>query len=143
MHDSLRRKILKLLDQHRLMTLATNRPDGWPQATVGYVKDGLTLYFLCSLKSQKAASLARDSRVRRSTTMSRTRWRSPAFPRQPRRTVTDPTEVAKAMKLLLAPLTEKLPWDIENTIFAEPCCAVALVDSELELVLHIKCERSD
>ena len=63
MHDSLRRKILKLLDQHRLMTLATNRPDGWPQATVGYVKDGLTLYFLCSLKSQKAANLARDSRV--------------------------------------------------------------------------------
>jgi general stress protein 26 len=62
-HDSLRRKILKLLDQHRLMTLATNRPDGWPQATVGYVKDGLTLYFLCSLKTQKGANLARDSRV--------------------------------------------------------------------------------
>jgi hypothetical protein len=56
---------------------------------------------------------------------------------------TDPTEVAKAMKLLLGPLTEKLSWDTENTIFAVPCCAVALVDSELELVLHIKCERSD
>jgi general stress protein 26 len=62
-HDSLRPKILKLLDQHRLMTLATNRPDGWPQATVGYVKDGLTLYFPGSLKSQKAVNLARDSRV--------------------------------------------------------------------------------
>jgi nitroimidazol reductase NimA-like FMN-containing flavoprotein (pyridoxamine 5'-phosphate oxidase superfamily) len=46
------------------MTLATNRPDGWPQATtVGYVNDGLTIYFLCSPQSQKAANLARDSRV--------------------------------------------------------------------------------
>jgi len=32
------------LDQHRIMTLATLPPDGWPQAmTVGYVNDGLTL----------------------------------------------------------------------------------------------------
>ena len=37
------------------MTVATNRPDGWPQATtVGYVNDGLTLYFLCDPESQTA-----------------------------------------------------------------------------------------
>src|SRR5215467_9362515 len=64
MDDTLKSKILELLDQHRLMTIATNRPDGWPQATtVGYVNDGLTIYFLCSPQSQKAANLARDSRV--------------------------------------------------------------------------------
>jgi len=46
------------------MTVATNRPDGWPQATtVGYVNDGLTLYFLCGPKSQKAKNLARDDRI--------------------------------------------------------------------------------
>ena len=46
------------------MTIATLRPDGWPQATtVGYVNEGLTLYFLCALDSQKAANLARDDRV--------------------------------------------------------------------------------
>ena len=46
------------------MTIATLRPDGWPQATtVGYVNEGLTLYFLCGLDSQKAANLARDDRV--------------------------------------------------------------------------------
>lgn len=57
-------KILELLDQHRIMTVATNRPDGWPQATtVGYVHEGLTLYFLCSPHSQKAKNLARDSRI--------------------------------------------------------------------------------
>ena len=64
MNEEIRRKILTLLDQHRIMTVATLRPDGWPQATtVGYVNEGLTLYFLCGLESQKAANLARDDRV--------------------------------------------------------------------------------
>jgi nitroimidazol reductase NimA-like FMN-containing flavoprotein (pyridoxamine 5'-phosphate oxidase superfamily) len=64
MDETLEKKILELLDQHRLMTVATNRPDGWPQATtVGYVNDGLTIYFLCSPQSQKATNLARDNRI--------------------------------------------------------------------------------
>src|SRR6516165_8112689 len=64
MDDATRRKILALLDQHRVMTIATLRPDGWPQATtVGYANEGLTLYFLCGLDSQKAANLAQDDRV--------------------------------------------------------------------------------
>jgi nitroimidazol reductase NimA-like FMN-containing flavoprotein (pyridoxamine 5'-phosphate oxidase superfamily) len=53
-----------MLEQHRIMTVATLRPDGWPQATtVGYVNEGLTLYFLCGLDSQKAKNLARDDRL--------------------------------------------------------------------------------
>lgn len=64
MDASVRAKILQLLDQHRIMTLATLRPDGWPQATtVGYVSDGLTLYFMCGKDSQKARNLAQDDRV--------------------------------------------------------------------------------
>src|ERR1700758_4712794 len=64
MDEEIRGKILKLLDEHRIMTIATLRPDGWPQATtVGYVNEGLTLYFLCGLDSQKANNLARDDRV--------------------------------------------------------------------------------
>ncbi|MGP8473527.1 pyridoxamine 5'-phosphate oxidase family protein [Burkholderia sp. PR2] len=64
MDELIKQKILSLLDQHRVMTIATLRPDGWPQATtVGYVSQGLTLYFLCGLESQKAANLARDDRV--------------------------------------------------------------------------------
>ena len=64
MDEEIRNKILALLDQHRIMTIATLRPDGWPQATtVGYVNEGLTLYFLCGPDSQKAANLARDDRV--------------------------------------------------------------------------------
>ena len=64
MDDEIRRKILALLDEHRIMTVATLRPDGWPQATtVGYANEGLTLYFLCRPTSQKAKNLARDDRV--------------------------------------------------------------------------------
>jgi len=64
MDEEIRRKILTLLDQHRIMTIATLRQDGWPQATtVGYANEGLTLYFLCGPDSQKATNLARDDRV--------------------------------------------------------------------------------
>ena len=64
MDDEIRKKILALLEQHRIMTIATIRPDGWPQATtVGYVSKGLDLYFLCGLESQKAANLTQDDRV--------------------------------------------------------------------------------
>src|ERR1041384_3780116 len=64
MDEEIRQKILSLLSQHRIMTIATLRPDGWPQATtVGYVNDGLTLYFLCGLGSQKAMNIAHDPRV--------------------------------------------------------------------------------
>jgi nitroimidazol reductase NimA-like FMN-containing flavoprotein (pyridoxamine 5'-phosphate oxidase superfamily) len=46
------------------MSLATLRPDGWPQATtVGYVSEGLSLYFMCGRDSQKARNLAADNRV--------------------------------------------------------------------------------
>jgi nitroimidazol reductase NimA-like FMN-containing flavoprotein (pyridoxamine 5'-phosphate oxidase superfamily) len=56
--------ILRLLDEHRVMTLATNRPDGWPQATmVGYVNDGYLLYCFVARNTQKYANILRDPRI--------------------------------------------------------------------------------
>ncbi|WIM11889.1 pyridoxamine 5'-phosphate oxidase family protein [Enhydrobacter sp.] len=56
--------ILQLLNRHRLMALATNRPDGWPQVTlVGYVNDGFLLYCFVAHNSQKYANILRDPRV--------------------------------------------------------------------------------
>ena len=64
MDDEIRRKILTLLDQHRIMRVATLRPDGWPQATtVGYVNESLVLYFLCGLDSQKTKSCRARTRA--------------------------------------------------------------------------------
>jgi hypothetical protein len=60
----LKAKIVELLDENRTMTVATVRPDGWPQATmVGYAHDDLTLYFVVARTSQKFANIKRDPRV--------------------------------------------------------------------------------
>ena len=57
-------KALEILGRNRIMAVATNRRDGWPQATiVGYANDGLLIYFLVSRLSQKFANIARDDRV--------------------------------------------------------------------------------
>jgi nitroimidazol reductase NimA-like FMN-containing flavoprotein (pyridoxamine 5'-phosphate oxidase superfamily) len=64
MNDALKRQILSIMDAHRIMTVATLRADGWPQATtVGFAHEGLTLYFLCGLESQKAVNMVRDNRI--------------------------------------------------------------------------------
>ncbi|WP_439476818.1 pyridoxamine 5'-phosphate oxidase family protein [Brevundimonas sp.] len=63
-HDRAVDAIVELLDRERLMTLACIRPDGWPQATtVGYLNDGLNLYFVVARTSQKFANLQADSRA--------------------------------------------------------------------------------
>jgi nitroimidazol reductase NimA-like FMN-containing flavoprotein (pyridoxamine 5'-phosphate oxidase superfamily) len=68
---------ITILNANRLMTIATVRPDGWPQATVvGYANEGFRLYFLIYRTSQKFANIARDSRV------AITVAREPAEPRQ-------------------------------------------------------------
>jgi nitroimidazol reductase NimA-like FMN-containing flavoprotein (pyridoxamine 5'-phosphate oxidase superfamily) len=57
-------KAIEILDQNRLMALATNRPDGWPQCTmVGYANEEIILYFMISRESQKFANISRDDRV--------------------------------------------------------------------------------
>jgi nitroimidazol reductase NimA-like FMN-containing flavoprotein (pyridoxamine 5'-phosphate oxidase superfamily) len=57
-------KAIRILDSHRIMSIATVRADGWPQNTVvGYANDGLLIYFLISRESQKFANIQRDDRV--------------------------------------------------------------------------------
>lgn len=57
-------KAVAILNEHRVMSIATVRPDGWPQATmVGYANDGILIYFIVSRSSQKLANIARDNRV--------------------------------------------------------------------------------
>ncbi len=104
MDETIKGRIIELLDHHRLMTVATNRPDGWPQATtVGYVNDGLTIYFLCGPESQKAQNLARDNRLSLtvdhdvSDPMAITGLSMAAHAHP----VIDSAELAKAMKLLV------------------------------------------
>ena len=56
--------ILNLMTHHNIMTLATIRPDGFPQATpVYYVNEGLTLYFATDPTSQKAGNIKLNNKV--------------------------------------------------------------------------------
>jgi len=57
-------KAAQILDQHRIMAIGTNRPDGWPQTTmVGFAHDDLLIYFIVSRESQKFRNIERDDRV--------------------------------------------------------------------------------
>ena len=116
MDAELERKILSLLDRHRIMTLATLRPDGWPQATtVGYVNEGLALYFLCGRDSQKAGNLARDDRVSLTIDhdtpdlMAITGLSMAAHARR----VADKGEAEKVLKLLPLKYPDAPPMDIQ------------------------------
>lgn len=105
MDSAAKAKILEVLAGQRILTVATLRPDGWPQATVvGYANDGLTIYFVCGRDSQKAANIARDNRLSLAiggdtpdpmaiTGLSMAARATP---------VTDPAEIARAAQLMFA-----------------------------------------
>ena len=137
MDEEIRQKILTLLDQHRIMTIATLRPDGWPQATtVGYANDGLTLYFLCGPDSQKAANLSRDDRV--SLTIDHDTPQvmditglSMAARAQ---AVVDPAEAEKALRLLMAKYPQQIstpvpmPAPVDVRIFRVNPIVISVLD---------------
>lgn len=55
---------LKILNENRIMSIATVRPDGWPQSTiVGYANEGWRLYFLIYRTSQKFENISNDNRI--------------------------------------------------------------------------------
>jgi nitroimidazol reductase NimA-like FMN-containing flavoprotein (pyridoxamine 5'-phosphate oxidase superfamily) len=57
-------KAIEFLSRRRVMSIATLRPDGWPQNTiVNYANDNLLIYFLVSRHSQKFANIIGNDRV--------------------------------------------------------------------------------
>lgn len=64
MKNAFKEQVIRLLGEHRIMTIATNREDGWPQATVvSYANDGLVLYSFIVRNGQKYNNIQRDPRV--------------------------------------------------------------------------------
>lgn len=105
MTPEMRSKILELLAAHNNMTMATVRPDGYPQATtVGYANDGFTIYFGCGTQSQKAHNLALNNKVSIAIDRDYENWNEikglslggTATP------VTDPQEIEKVGALMFA-----------------------------------------
>jgi len=56
--------LLNIIDTARDLTLATVRPDGYPQATtVSYAHDGLTLYIGVGKTSQKVQNIRHNNKI--------------------------------------------------------------------------------
>ncbi len=118
MRPDAKQQLSEILAQAQDMTLATLRPDGWPQATtVGFVAEGCVLYFGCGAKSQKARNLARDPRVSLTVNLPYKTWsdiRGASMGGKASR-VTDPGELLRITSLFLA----KFPM-IQDYMGAEP-----------------------
>lgn len=64
MDRKLQDQILSILNDVDDMTIATQRADGFPQATtVTFVNDGLTLYFFTPEKAQKTTNIDKNNKV--------------------------------------------------------------------------------
>ena len=64
MDEALRSRILEVLRRQQIMTVATIRPDGYPQATtVNYIHDDLIVYFATAATSQKAGNIKLNDKV--------------------------------------------------------------------------------
>ena len=75
MDSTLRVLILDVLAAHEVLTLATLREDGWPQATtVGYINDGLTLFVATGADAQKVRNIRRDPRVSLTVNGAKAEW---------------------------------------------------------------------
>lgn len=64
MDNAIRKLMLDLIEAHSVLTLATLREDGWPQATtVAYANAGMTLFAAVGADSQKLRNIRRSERV--------------------------------------------------------------------------------
>jgi general stress protein 26 len=104
MDPGLREEILSILKGAEEMTIATVRPDGYPQATtVNYASDGLIIYFGCAAESQKARNVACNDKVSLTITLPSFNWEeirglSMGGKASP---VTDPAEISRVSELML------------------------------------------
>jgi hypothetical protein len=97
--------VLDLLGRHNILTLATLREDGWPQATtVGYVNDGLTLYVGAGAESQKVRNIRRCPKVSLTVDHDEPDWGKIQGLSMGAlaEIVTDPSELARAGELFFA-----------------------------------------
>lgn len=126
---------ITILNDNRIMTIATVRPDGWPQATmVGYANQGFRLYFLIHRTSQKFDNIGHNNRVAIIVAREPAKlWDVKAvYAGCSVHEVTDPAERSRAWQLLakrhpnLTDLTP--PEEVEVATMAADCKHVSVLD---------------
>jgi hypothetical protein len=117
MDPALREEILSVLKNVSDMTIATIRPDGYPQATtVSYVSDGLTMYFGCAAESQKAQNIAYNNRVSLTVTPPYFNWEEIRGLSMGGRAnpVTEPNEINRVSELMLRKFPQILRYALDG-----------------------------
>jgi nitroimidazol reductase NimA-like FMN-containing flavoprotein (pyridoxamine 5'-phosphate oxidase superfamily) len=104
MDAGLREEILSILKAADEMTVATVRPDGYPQATtVNYVSEGFIIYFGCAAESQKVRNIACNDKVSLTVTPPHFDWENIRGLSIGGRaaSVSDPQEINRVSELML------------------------------------------
>lgn len=112
--------VVKILDDTPDITVATKRPDGFPQATVvSFVHDGPTIYFSCGAASQKAQNISHDNRVLVTATPPYDDWKHIRGLSMGARAhlVTDAKEQARVGQLMLKRFPEAAEFEEEFKSF--------------------------
>jgi len=130
-----RTQIATVLASASDLTIATNRADGWPQATtVSYVADGTAIYFGTWAKSQKAQNIARDPRVSIAITAPYASWdaiRGVSLAGHAKR-VTDAAELERVFQLMVGKFPQIGQFvqagDVEMALFRVDPEVVSILD---------------
>lgn len=127
-----RHEIQTILDRCDDMSIATVRPDGYPQATtVSFVNDGLTIYFGCDSASQKVANIQQCDKVSVTVNLPYEDWtqiRGLSIGGRAR-LVTEPDELERVYTILM----EKFP-QIEDYAGAEDRAQAGVVRVDAEVI---------
>jgi nitroimidazol reductase NimA-like FMN-containing flavoprotein (pyridoxamine 5'-phosphate oxidase superfamily) len=105
--------ITSVIDQARDLTLATVRPDGYPQATtVSFAHDGLVLYVGVGMHSQKADNIRQNDKVSLTITLPYQDWRDIRGVSMAAHAaiLSDPAEISRAGACLLRRFPQALEW---------------------------------
>lgn len=96
--------VVSLLDANCLMDIGVNGTNGWPQVTtVGYINDGLTLYFVTPRSSRKIGSILADSRVSVAIRSQATRGDAVGVTMAARASeISDPAAIEHLIRLMIA-----------------------------------------
>lgn len=129
-----RDKIVSIIAAAADFTIATVRPDGWPQCTtVSFVNDGFKLYFGTWSKSQKAQNLAACDKVAVTIDLPYKTWkdiRGLSLNGHARK-VEDAAELARVGELMF----KKFPQLAEFVNADAPDMAMFRIDPEIVSVL--------
>ena len=122
MNAAARDFILDIINREHDLTLATVRPDGYPQAiTVSYANDGLTIYVGTGKESQKVNNIRQNNKVSLTINTGYKDWNhiKGLSMGGVAEIVNDPDEIRRAGECMLKRFPQAAEWaqsDIANEI---------------------------